>query len=564
VVHLLDYLAKDYAGAIGSGGTLISASEFAEQQEFSKEVVTVSGKLPELAAHPEVLQGLTRLNNLIVAKGEPRDVAALARSLQAQIIQITNLATTPATPPNVAHGKELFIANCSSCHGITGNGDGPAAASLNPKPANLASRERMQGTTPMHVFNSARLGIPGTAMPAFANLSDQDIWDVSYYVLSLSGAAPVTEASQPVPDVDILKTARSGLNAAAAAYRHGNAALAKAQALRAYLDGIEPLEPRLRASDPTMASSVEEKMAMVRSAISQGASLPEFDAALAAANKQLDLAQDLLVHKELAPGIAFLAASSILLREGFEAVLMILALLGVIRAMGSRRAALWVHAGWLSALACGAVAWIFSGYLIDLSGAGREMMEAITSLLAVVVLLIVGFWLHSRTEIGRWNHFIKVKVRHAMVQKNHFGLASIAFIAVFREAIETVLFLRAIWVDSGDQAKLAVGLGVGLTLVGLIVACWAILQFSARIPVRKLFAVSAVVMAVLALILTGKGLHSLQEAGMLSVTTPALHYRFELLGVFPTYETILTQVALLIMMVVLWKQGRRPSRPPRT
>ncbi|MEN9835609.1 MAG: hypothetical protein RL011_1802 [Pseudomonadota bacterium] len=555
VVHLLNYLAKDYGGAVGPNGVVLSESEFAEQKEFSRDLLDVARTLPELGSDQSIINDLERLAKIIEGRGPASDVAALATSLQGRVITAAGIQTAPSAPVDLAQGRVIFDTHCVSCHGSGGLGDGPAAAAMAPRPANLADQNRMQGVAAMNVYDSVKLGIPGTAMVALPTLGDQDAWNVAHYVLTLSAAAK-GNAPHAAGAIDL---ARSSLEGAARSYHKGDFATAKTLALRAYLDGIEPIEPRMRASDPVSALSLEEKMATVRAAIQARVPSAEFDAAIAAAQTELSHAQTLLQGHDMNPSVAFMAASSILLREGFEAVLMILALLGVSRAMHSRTAALWIHAGWMTAVGIGVAAWFGAGALLDISGASREMLEAITSLVAVAVLLGVGFWLHSRTEIGRWNQFIKVKVRRAVKEKNHLGLASISFIAAFREAIETVLFLRAIWVDSGDEAKAALGLGVGVTTAIIILASWALLRYSARIPVRRLFAVSAVIMSVLAVILTGKGLHALQEAGFLTITSPSVALRWDLFGVFPTYETLIAQVALLLTMVWLWQCGRRPS-----
>jgi hypothetical protein len=152
-----------------------------------------------------------------------------------------------------------------------------------------------------------------------------------------------------------------------------------------------------------------------------------------------------------------------------------------------------------------------------------------------------------------------VKVRVAIDQKRLVGLAAVAFIAVFREALETVLFLRAIWAEGGDSAKAAMTIGIVGTTLLIIAGAWAVLQLSARIPVRKLFSVSAVLMAGLACILMGKGLHSLQETGALSVTAAPLHTHLDLLGIFPTWETLTAQLLVLGLTAGLWMWGRRPS-----
>ena len=599
LVHLLDYLAKDYAGAVAPGGRVISESEYKEQLEFSDEAVAASEGLKDLDSAPDVNAGVAALQRMIAAKGDPIDVAKLARGIQRRVIDVTHLAVAPVKWPNVPRGKELFAANCTSCHGVDGRGDGPAAAALEPKPANFQDQQTMTDLTPLQVFDTARLGVPGTPMPPFPALSDEDLWNVAFYVISMRHAgaeAPATRAegdfgadalqrAATTSDSELLKTippaavaairlhsagfdsplasldtARNLIDRALETYRRGDYDGAKTSALKAYLDGIEPIEPRLRATDPEFVATLEEKMGAVRGAIDAKMPVDAVDAAVTVAKTQLEAAGALLGHQELSPGIAFTAAAAILLREGFEAVLLILALLSVIRATGSKRAALYVHGGWIAALACGGLAWLFSGYLINISGASREMMEAWTSLFAVLVLIVVGFWLHSRTEIGRWNHFLKVKVRAAMEHKRLFGLAAISFIAVFREAFETVLFLRAVWLEGGQSARAAMGAGVGLTLLLIIFGAWLVLRFSARIPVRKLFAASAFIMGILAFILTGKGLHSLQETGALGVTSARWSFRSEIFGLYPTVETLLPQVVVLALIIALWRFGKRPSR----
>ena len=569
LVHLLDYLARDYPGAVGPGRQLLSVSEYNEQLEFAHTALETSRQLPELQANPQLISDVKELADMISRKADPKAVSELAHTLQDQVIKLVHLQTGPQVRPDLARGQQIYQENCSSCHGEKGGGNGPAGAALKPQPANFLDAARMSGVTPLQAFNTVRLGVTGTPMPSFPQLADADAWHVSYYILSLLPGRQLPAWQEATPpagplarnDNDAhtaLNHAKTLLASALQAYKAGDQNAAKSQALQAYLEGIEPVEPRVKATSPEESATIEARMSNVRATIEAKAPLAEVTAAIAAANQQITVLEALLTHAELSPSVAFIAASSILLREGFEAVLLIMALLGVIRASGSKRAALWVHGGWISALGVGFIAWLFSGYLLKISGAQREMMEAVTSLIAVVVLLIVGFWLHSRTEIGRWNRFLRIKVRAAVQNRSFLGLAGIAFIAVFREAFETVLFLRTIWIDSGEQARSALGLGVMLTLTLIILGSWALLRYSTRIPVRTLFAFSAVVMALLAVILTGKGLHALQETGALTVTTALVPLRIETLGLFPTYETLVPQLLVLLLIIGLWHFGRRP------
>src|SRR5205823_2391174 len=102
----------------------------------------------------------------------------------------------------------------------------------------------------------------------------------------------------------------------------------------------------------------------------------------------------LLETETLTPWLAFLAAAAVVLREGFESILIIFAFLTFIRATGEKSVSKWIHFGWILALGAGVLTWFLAGTLIHLSGAKREVIEGMTTLLAVIVLLYVGFWLH--------------------------------------------------------------------------------------------------------------------------------------------------------------------------
>lgn len=607
LVHLLDYLAKDYGGAV-ENGKVTSQSEYDEQKEFSATALSVNKSLGGVYETREVSKKLSHLRQLILSKAEAKVVSALAREIQAQVIKLSGLELAPAKWPSLGHGKQLFAQSCVACHGATGAGDGSAGAALDPKPANFLD-SHMRALSPFQAFNTIRLGVPGTGMAAYHALSDKDVWDLAFYVVSLRYAGepgsdrvkavaldgdmlkkvatlsdeklePTLQAKDDQEKVTILAALRtrsdddesggntlalanSLLNEAEEDYAAGKLESAKTKALKAYLEGIEPIEPRIRASDPNVVAELEEKMAAVRMGVEYRKTEDELRLAAVSARAAITKAGGLLKESGMSPWLAFLAAAAILLREGFEAVLVVIALLGVIRAAGSRRAAVWVHGGWVSALGLGAVGWFFSGWLLGISGAQRETMEGATSLLAVAVLLVVGFWLHSQTEIGRWKEFIHARVQRALDGKNLWALASISFIAVFREAFETVLFLRAVWLEGGDGAKAAMATGVVVSLSLVILSGWLILRFSARVPIRRLFEASALVMVALAIILTGKGLHAFQETGALSVTGIGHLFRVELLGFYPTAETALSQAGVLLLIVALWLVGKRPSLASR-
>lgn len=604
LVHLLDYLAKDYGGAV-SAGKILSQTEYQEQVEFSQSALKTNEILAETRGTPEIGQKLKKLNHLIQNKADADQVSKLAREIQTQVMSVARLELAPLQWPSIKRGALLFSQNCVSCHGVNGAGDGPAGIALDPKPANFLD-SHMREVSPFQAFNTIRLGVPGTGMIPFHALSDREVWDLAFYVVSLRHKSPQGNVAEAFFDQERLKevatssdekletlvrekdpeqqaaligslrthsndddsggssllVAEGELDSAVAEYEKGDVESAKTKALKAYLEGIEPIEPKLKATEPEAVTRLEEKMAAVRGAIEGKLSLALLQSRVAIAKSEIETAKTLLSAKEMSPWVSFMAALAIILREGFEAVLVVIALLGVIRAAGSKRAALWVHGGWMSALGVGLIAWFFSGWLMGMSGAQRETLEGITSIFAVFVLLVVGFWLHSQTEIGRWKAFIHGRVQRALEGKNLFALATISFVAVFREAFETVLFLRAIWFDGGEATKYAMVSGVVFSLSLVIVLAWAILKYSAKLPVRKLFAASAVMMAALAVVLTGKGVHALQETGAISVTTPPIAFRVDLLGLFPSWETVISQAAIIGVIALLWSYGKRTAPQP--
>lgn len=354
-----------------------------------------------------------------------------------------------------------------------------------------------------------------------------------------------------------LYIADSGLDRAMALYRQGKGDQSADTALFAYMDGIEPLEPRLKANDPALVANLEASMLAIRTAVRSGASLEEVEKRVAAAKVLLNSANGLLKEKPMPAWALFLVTMGILLRESFEALLVILAILGVIRATGIRRAARYVHGGWIAALAAGFAAWTFSGWLEHLSGAGREFTEAVSSLFAVVVLMYMGFWMHGKAEIGKWTAFIRDRLGAVLNGKSLLGLGFFSFLVVFREAFETVLFLSALNME-GEGAGVPIAAGVFAAIALTLIVAWFFLRASARIPVRAFFSVSSFVMAFLAVVLAGKGIHALQEAGHMSVTALRHAFRFEFFGIFPTLEPLLAQgIVLSICVLMLTRRDTR-------
>lgn len=591
--QLLDYMAVDYAGAV-EDGKVINADEYAEMQEFSQ---TVERLLSELPARPEraaLLAQASALKAKVDAKAAVNEVAGQANSLASALLSAYPIPTRPAKTPDLLRGASLYTAQCASCHGAAGRGDGPAAAGMNPPPIAFTDRERARERSVFSLQQSITRGVEGTAMPAFAQLSEEDRWALAFFVSTLAFDKNEQEAGKSlwqsdkdaqaaVPNLDALTQAsesgleknlqpqaagallaylrshpdavaatpegslalaRNRLRESLAALESGNRPEATRLALSAYLDGFEPVEPAMAIKDKNLLTEIEQAMGAYRAAIAQPdpgqarkveARLQEL---LTQAQDKLDVVSDDMLG-------VFLGALTILLREGVEALLVVVAMIAFLRKADRADTLRYVHAGWVSALAAGGLTWFAATYLIEVSGASRELTEGYSAIFAAVVLLAVGIWMHQKSLAGRWQIYIREKLSGALGKRTALMLFILSFVTVYREVFETVLFYAALWTE-GSGAYLLAGLGLGIVILAVI--AFVMLRTSARLPISQFFAVSSALVAILAVVLIGKGVAALQEAGMLDVT-PIAAPNIDMLGIHPTLQTVLAQLAVLLVVV---------------
>ena len=250
---------------------------------------------------------------------------------------------------------------------------------------------------------------------------------------------------------------------------------------------------------------------------------------------------------------AFLGALTVLLREGIEALLVVVGMIAFLKKADRPQVLRHVHAGWIGALAAGGLTWMAATYVVSVSGASREVTEGVSSVFAAVVLLGVGLWMHQKSTAGRWQAYLKDKMSSAMSRRSAYAMAGLAFVAVYREVFETVLFFSAMWTE-GNGGALLLGLAAGAAILAAV--AWILLRTSARMPIGKFFSASSILVAVLAVVLIGKGTKALQEAGMLNVHTISFP-RIEFLGTYPTIETLLAQLIVgSVALLGFWLNAR--------
>jgi high-affinity iron transporter len=209
----------------------------------------------------------------------------------------------------------------------------------------------------------------------------------------------------------------------------------------------------MKANIPGVAEKIEVLMGSYRASIDKRHSVTKLEELKAEVFKKFQEVRNAFSAEKMSPGVAFGAAFSIFLREGFEAVLIVIVLISILRAMGQSEAVRWVHFGWIAAVASGLAIWFASGLLLAIGSVRRELMEGSISVLAVAVLIYVGFWLHRYSEVKKWHAYLEAKLRHGLTKGSFRVLALVSFLAVFRESFEVVLFLRAIWIDLDSSGQ---------------------------------------------------------------------------------------------------------------
>lgn len=350
-------------------------------------------------------------------------------------------------------------------------------------------------------------------------------------------------ATEPVA-VDQIAIAQQvrQLEAAQSALDHGDLATARAD-LAAFHQAWPSIETMVLASSSSAYGTIENQMTTAT------ADLNSNPADVAGARVAIAS-----MHDNLAPLVGasdhygWFDSAITLLREGMEALLVLAALLAFVTRAGRRdlRLRVWLGAGagvMASLVVAAALQIVFSHAA---SGINRELLEGVTGLVAAVMLLSVSFWLHRQSSLNDWRKFVSSQAGRALASGSAFTLPFIAFLAVFREGAETTILYLGM-AASISLSDLLLGMAAGLA--ALVVIGLALFKFGLRLSMRPFFATMSVLLYYLAFKFVGTGIHSLQIAGVLPASTASYLPSVELLGLFPTWQTTLAQLLLLVAAV---------------
>ena len=595
--------AQEYRIGVADG-RVVEPAEVEEARLFLQEARRSAGSLPA-SAGTDPTGALDSLLALVHRIGSPDTLEAGVRALATGLAKRygVSLDELPARTPDLAHGAEIYRASCAGCHGDLGGGDGPMAAGLDPAPSNLADWEALRDQSPLDFYRRVSIGVVGTAMPAFEErLPAADRWAVALYASTLrlprvseeapddlrtfsttgrmsdaqlldslgaasdgsgggmaSLAAVRFHQSESSAADAVLAQVRAQLDSAYAMARTGDPG-ASTPALNAYMT-FEQVERELRGKDAPLAADLEAAFADVRAAVTRGPGA-ELDAAEARLAAGLDRA-GLALGEGLSPLNLFVQSLVIMLREGLEAILIVGALMTFLAKMGAADRRRHVNAGVLAAIVASLATALALETVFRLSPAHQEALEGVTMVVATGVLFYVSYWLLSKMEVVKWSHFVKSKVHDAVTSGSALALASAAFLAVYREGFETVLFYKALIISAGPAAGLTPILGGMLVGAILLVAVYvAVNRFGIRLPLRPFFAVTSAFLYYMAFVFAGAGIAELQEAGFVPMTPVSWAPRIPSLGIYPTVETLAAQAVLIALALValIWTFFIEPRR----
>ena len=368
-----------------------------------------------------------------------------------------------------------------------------------------------------------------------------------------AASAPAQSVSrdEAIEQLDIVRTS---IDRTLALVKAGQAEEAFAEARDGYLSHFEAVEIPLRLADAQLTADAETKFAEIRGLITSGAPTGDVRDGIIELRGLIDDAERQLTDTGLgAPGLVFGQSFLIIFREGLEAVLLVSVLLGYLEAAKATQYRRPILLGMGAAAGATVLTFLVLRTVLAALPFGREVLEAVTAILAVGVMFYVSFWLVARLEQKRWLEFLRARVWNAVSVGSTTALVLVGFTAVYREGFETALFYQAL-VSFGPGLGVPVLAGFGLGVAALAAVSWAIFRLGRRLPIKTFLSTAVVLLMATSLAFLGNAVRSLQEADMIGLHRwpgwpRAPIFLSQALGYWPSRETILAQAALLAVYV---------------
>lgn len=581
IVMMMNIVAKEYEEGIVDGKIAIAA-EYEESQVFLEQAEDRFKRLPAPRKNIEEIKSIasrfTDLSQKIKDKVNISEVHPLINGINSGLMKTYDIkiSQSPTEPVSLANGKTIYENKCSVCHGTTGKADGPIATQFDPAPAILADPQLTgdDNSVAYDNYQVISVGIANTGMIGWADtLSESQRWDVTYYVRTFSnenvklplingqatasGSSSESEGGKKAEST--IAQVRILLDASLEKFKTGgDIDEAADMAFDAYLT-YENIESGLISKKKELGLRLESSFSRYRAEIKRQAEFSHVEKIHAGIHEDLTQALQILQEKIGFSGL-FIQSFSIIVREGFEAILIIAALIAFLIKSRNRDKLNSIYTG----VTLGVIGSFLTAYIVHevlhLSIASQELLEGWIMLFAVFVLFWVSYWLVSKIEAEKWQSYITQKMKTAVSTGSAFALGGVAFLSVYREGFETVLFYKALYLYAGNGTEgIVPGFLAGCAVLGVVF--FLINKLGVKVPIKWFFAFTSVFLYYMAFTFMGKGLHELQMGQLLSMTPAAFAPEISWLGMYPTWETFIGQGVLVLAYVfaLVYTFGVKPE-----
>ncbi|SFA42372.1 high-affinity iron transporter [Paracoccus halophilus] len=403
------------------------------------------------------------------------------------------------------------------------------------------------------IIGLARDGKPARMIAASGTVLVDELNDVLPGLPLLDGMEAAKTADQqqaPIRDWGgVSDDVMAEIDAAIATYQGGDPGAAISHVQNSYFDVFEfsGMEQALAVRDPAMKTTLEAHFSRIVGLMRASATPGDLASGRAAMQADFDSAVTFLGGGTETPWALFVYALIIILREGFEAILIVTAIITYLVKTGNRDKLPVIYNSVMVALALSALTAVLLKLVFRASAASQEVLEGATMLLAAVVLFSMSYWLISKAEAAKWVDYIKGTVDRSLGSGSLKALWFASFLAVYREGAETVLFYQALVADAATMSGIwAIIAGFAAGSVGLI-AVYAIMRSGAlKLPIRPFFMATGLLLYLMAFVFAGKGMMELIEGKVITPTLIAWLPEIPALGIYPYLATLIPQLLLVL------------------
>lgn len=361
------------------------------------------------------------------------------------------------------------------------------------------------------------------------------------------------ETSESAVDyTGVVKNINEKIQASISAYLAKDVTKAMGDAQDIYFDEFEGsgMENKIGAIDVALKTEIERNFGEIVALMKAGADEAKLQTVAKALRDNLEIALEKSANTGSPESLLFFAFT-IILREGFEALIIVAAVVAYLVKTGNQNRMGIVYSSLSVAVVLSFVmAWVMN-LLFENAGQYREVMEGAVMLVAVSLLFYVGFWLLSNAGAKKWNEYIKTHVSESISAGSAKALWWTVFLAVFREGAETVLFYQALFFEAKNaEGYGAIGAGFAAGLIILLIVFFVFKKFSIKIPIKPFFLVTSAIIFYMSIVFVGKGLMEFVEGKIFVPTKIEGFPTIELLGIYPYYESLIPQAIMIVALIV--------------